>query len=154
MGSKKSEIFCAPSQVTVHPALKQYFAYCLYKAAQRLRSKLDEGLRIHGVIAPQYGVLSLLKTAGPMSQVELGREMSIDKATIVKLVDRLETKNYLERNFREGDRRVNELAITDKGRKFLEVASKVRRSVEEDFLSPLSAQERKLLEKMMPKLLK
>ena len=89
-----------------------------------------------------------------MSQVELGREMSIDKATIVKLVDRLETKNYLERNFREGDRRVNELAITDKGRKFLEVASKVRRSVEEDFLSPLSAQERKLLEKMMPKLLK
>ncbi len=136
-----------------HPALKNYFGYCLYKSAQRLRSRLDTALEAHGIIAPQFGVLTVLNSTGGLCQSDISIQMGIDKATVVKLIDGLESLNYVIRIPQKKDRRINELQITQKGKGALAKGLKLATSVEKKFLSPLTLQEQKAIRTIMSKLL-
>lgn len=137
-----------------HPLLKTYLSYCMMKAAARSRDILTEQLAEWNILPPQLGMLKILALEGPLSQVNLGDEMLIDKATMVKLLDGLETLGFIERQASTGgDRRVKKVKITTKGRKALEKMSKARERAEEIFLKPLTAAERTALKKILPKLL-
>jgi DNA-binding MarR family transcriptional regulator len=137
----------------VHSALKEYFGYCLVKSAVKLRALLDQALAGHGLLAPMLGLLRVLEHSGPISQVELGRALGIDKATMVKFLDQLEAEGLVTRQEGSPDRRVKLVSLSKRGERTLVSASKVRRKVEEEFLSPLSAGERKALLSALPKLL-
>lgn len=149
----------AKTQITnedlkAHPVLKAYFGYCLYKAAMRLRSEMDQALEKHGLIAPQVGMLRLLETLGPTSQVDLGSQMSIDKASMVKFIDNLEQNGLITRSPSPHDRRINLLQNTKKGSQLLSQASACRTQIEDKFLEPLNSEEKRVLLKAIPKLLK
>jgi DNA-binding MarR family transcriptional regulator len=148
---KKPESACAE---LVHPNLRTYFGFCLYKSAARLRLMLDGALAKHKIVAPQLGILRLLDWDGPTSQIELGRALSIDKATMVKLIDGLEARSLVMRVGSGKDRRVKLVEITSAGRKVLKVASKTRDGVEKEFLSALTESECQFLREILPKLLK
>ncbi len=137
-----------------HPILKGYFGYCLYKAAMRLRADIDQALEKHGVIAPQVGMLKLLESLGPTSQVDLGSQLSIDKASMVKLIDNLESNELITRTPSPNDRRINLLQNTKKGSQLLAQASACRMQIEDKFLEPLTVEEKRVLLKAIPKLLK
>jgi DNA-binding MarR family transcriptional regulator len=139
---------------TAHPALKNYFGYCLYKSAHRLRSQLDEALEIHGLIAPQFGILTVLNTTGGLCQADISSQMGIDKATVVKLIDGLESQNLVIRIPQKSDRRMNHLQITSKGKSTLAKGLKVAKKVEKKFLSPLTLSEQDTLRQLMPRLLR
>lgn len=148
---KKKEFNCAD---VVHPNLRNYFGYCLYKSAARLRLSLDKALAKHGLVAPQLGILRLLEWDGPTSQIQLGRLLGIDKATMVKWIDGLERQGSVLRAGSGKDRRVKFVEVTAKGREILQAASKVRDRAEKEFLSPLTEKERQALRTILPKLLK
>ena len=149
--SKQTEVL-APNCYRIHPTLREYFGYCFYKVAMRMRANVDERLSEFGVIAPQFGVLTMLKFVGPMTQVELGKFMAIDKATMVRLLDGLEEKKYLARVSQAGDRRAKVLQITKAGEKIQTKINEVRLQVEEEFFSPLTAKERSALKEALAKL--
>lgn len=138
----------------VHPTLQAYLGYCLYKAALTHRSKLDEALSDYGLIGPQLGLLCLLHSHGTSSQGDLGDAMSIDKATMVKLLDGLESQEFVKREGNPHDRRIKDVSLTPHGKKSFEKLLKLREIVEKDFLSVLSAQEQKQLREILPKLLR
>ncbi len=46
-----------------------------------------------GLVSPQFGILRLLQLLGPMSQITLGQDLGIDKASMVKFIDGIEKKN-------------------------------------------------------------
>jgi DNA-binding MarR family transcriptional regulator len=141
-------------ELKVHPQLKVYLSYCLYKGALRLRAMMNEALEPYGLISPQVGMLALLKSLGAINQMGLGREMGIDKATMVKLIDGLEKRGLVKRIQGTPDRRAKMLQITTKGERHLEELSHTRAKVEARFLEPLSKSEQALLRKVMPKLLR
>ena len=138
----------------VHPALKAYFGYCLYKAALRMRTQLDETFAGQELIAPQLGILGVLKDSPPLSQIALGTAMGIDKATIVKLIDDLEAKKLVLRHAHPEDRRINQVQITARGKTIFAQAILLARKVEDDFLEHLSPEEQQMLREVMPKLLR
>lgn len=138
----------------VHPTLQAYLGYCLYKAALTHRSKLDEALSDYGLIGPQLGLLCLLHSHGTCSQGDLGESMSIDKATMVKLLDGLESQEFVKREGNPHDRRIKDVSLTAHGKKNFEKLLKLREIVEKDFLSVLSGEEEKQLRKILPKLLR
>jgi DNA-binding MarR family transcriptional regulator len=150
----KQDDFCKFENPKVHPELKSYFAYCLTKAAIRLRTSMDERLKPYNMISPQLGLLRLIEVNGFISQGELGQTIGIDKATMVKLIDNLEEGQYLVRKGCEKDRRIKYLSLTAAGTKMLLKGNKLRLEVERDFLSPLTAEERSVLEKALPKLVR
>lgn len=136
-----------------HPHLKSYVSYCLHKSAAKAREILTQELAPWGIIPPQLGMLKILAVEGALSQVNLGDEMLIDKATMVKLIDGLEEKGFIERQApTTGDRRIKMVRITTKGLKALEKMSKARQKAEDVFLKPLSAAEKAALKKILPKL--
>jgi DNA-binding MarR family transcriptional regulator len=144
----------AESDSLVHPNLKTNFCYCFYKAAARMRVLLDARLQPLGLIAPQLGLLRLLNDFTLLSQVELGAQMGIDKATMVKLIDSLEKQKLVTRKSDSKDRRVKIIQMTAQGKKMLDKAAQVRESVESELLSGLDKEERDVLRVAIPKLLK
>ncbi len=139
---------------TLHPVLEKHLGYCLYKVALKFRSIIDTHLLSVGLVAPQFGVLNILKESDGLNQVSLGLQMGIDKATIVKLIDGLEKLHYVVRVISESDRREKYLQITPRGRKFLDHIAPEIRKLEAEFLEPLTIEEKKLLLGAIPKLIK
>ncbi|MDH4467008.1 MAG: MarR family transcriptional regulator [Bacteriovoracaceae bacterium] len=136
-----------------HPILCKCFSYVFYKSAIKMRYLLNDQFLKHNLILPQLGLLMLLKELGPMSQVDLGMELDIDKTTMVKLIDDLEINKFVARTSSQTDRRINMLEITTMGLRKLEKASGVRLNFEKDFLSKLTSIEKKILIDSIAKLL-
>lgn len=150
--------YCSAGQLpshdtVVHPDLKNFFSYCLYKSAVRMKALLDLRLAEHGLVTSHLGILRILEGGGPISQVELGRTMGIDKATMVKLIDMLEAKKLVTRKGSTGDRRVKLIQITPAGISRRKALAELREKVETDFLAHLTEEERQSLKAIMPKLL-
>ena len=136
----------------LHPDLKEYLGYCFYKAATRIRSMVDLELAPFGVVAPQFGMLIILDSQGSMTQGELAEFMSMDKATMVRMIDGLQAKKFLTRVPSKQDRRSNRLAITPSGRSVLVKLDQARERAEGEFLAALSRKEQAQLRAIIGKL--
>lgn len=61
--------------------------------------------------------LAELDRDGPISQVELGRWLRLEKSTVSRLVGQLTGRGWVHRGTRDGDARLVWLEVTDAGRK-------------------------------------
>ena len=92
------------------------------EALKKESTRLFEPL---GITAPQFNVLILLLVQtkdGAMSQSDLGRMLTVNRSNVTGLVDRLEKLGMVERVLDNGDRRVNRVALTPKGREIAQKA--------------------------------
>lgn len=138
--------------VKIHPQMRQFLGFCLYKFALSIRGRFEEKIQVHGLLAPQCAILKLLDSEGTMTQSELGSYLAIDKATAVRLIDGLEGNGYVTRTEDTNDRRAKQLAITSRGRSTLEKAAIARQAAESEALSPLTESERKQFRELVAKL--
>ena len=138
----------------VHPALKDYFCYCLFKASNRIKSVLEGALlpfEIHGV---HFAILTILdRSESPPPQNLLGDQMGIDKASMVKLIDYLEKRKLVSRVGDASDRRCKLLHITSQGRTLIAKAADAASKVEKKFMSSLSSEDQKAIKHIIPLLL-
>ena len=119
----------------------------------RLRAGFDRRVQKYGLVAPMFLMLKLLKIEGKMTQVELGAYMAVDKATMVRMIDALEERKYLNRVQHDRDRRAKWLEITAAGRKVVARVDEERAEAEAQLLSHLTATEREQLRALVAKLL-
>lgn len=147
------ELFQAQDPIKIHPQMKDFLGFCLYKLALSIRSRLDQKIQHLGVVAPQCAVLRLLEVEGEMTQSELGAHLAIDKASVVRMIDRLEELGLLKRSSDPNDRRAKVLAITHKGTRLLEVVAGARKSAEQEALVSLSREEQKKFRELVAKLM-
>lgn len=75
----------------------------------------------------QVSVLWLVNDHPGMAQADLGRTLQMDRATVMAIVNRLQTKGLLVRGASTTDRRRQTLTLTDAGQQALNEA---RRAVE------------------------
>ena len=156
MARNKTIINCIPDDLSVpmlHPALRHYFTYKFYKTALRLRAKVNAALEPHDIGGPELGIIRVLEIEGAMSQVDLGRSLGIDKATMVKMLDHLEHKKFIRRVAVEGDRRVKHIRVTPEGKAMFKLGGRIREKVEKEFFAPISLADRKRLEEILDKLI-
>ena len=140
-------------ETKVHPCLQNYFGYSLTKSAFALRRRMDDELAKHGLMAPHFGLLRVIEEVGATSQIRLGDDMGIDKATIVKFIDELEALGLVERHADAKDRRIKNVTVTAKGRTHIPKLRNIYQEVEADFLSVLTKSEAEALKSILPKLL-
>ncbi|MNS82337.1 Transcriptional regulator SlyA [compost metagenome] len=153
--TKAKDCSYSTEELKVHPALKEFFGYCFYKAALRLRALHTEALSQHGLIPPHMGILYILKKSDDgMNQITLGDELGIDKATMVKLIDQLEALKLVERTPHPEDRRVKLIKLTKKGSEKQEALHKIARQNEKVFLAALSEDERNSIRGIVCKLVR
>lgn len=100
-----------------------------------------------------FAILFNLFGQGPLSQVELGQQLDIDRAPMVQHIDYLEQRRLVKRTPNPHDRRAHAIVLTDQGRETLLQALELARQVEVELLAPLSAEEQAQLNHLMNRLL-
>lgn len=102
-----------------------------------------------GLTVPQAVLLREL--ARPMAMKEVAGRMHCDASNLTGIVDRLESRGYVKRQTRTGDRRVKELVLTEKGR---HVRAKVVQIIDRTpGISDLSSAEQATLHRLLARAL-
>ncbi len=130
----------------VHPAHEPVLA--IVYTATLLRKSGGRLLRGHGLTDAQFNVLMLLHHQGErgrMSQIRLGRLLLVNRSNVTGLVDRMERDSLVRREDDPGDRRVNLVALTEKGREVLEKAMVDYYPMLEKMMDGLDSDERGVL---------
>jgi DNA-binding MarR family transcriptional regulator len=137
----------------IPPSVAEQAMIRVMRVGDRIWRASDERFGRWGLTDNHYNVLRILNGAGePIPQVEIGRRMLSSRANVTKLVDLLEERGFVKR-LSCGDRRVNLVALTDEGAKFVgETAADVIGFANET-MKPLTRAEQKLLFQLLGKLL-
>jgi len=122
-------------------------------AARRGQELATERLTPLGLNVRMCGVLNLLKDEGPRSQQEIGEQLSIDRTTMVEIVDELERQGIVRRERSPHDRRSYAVTLTTSGKAKQKRASEAFDAAADDFFSPLSKPEREKLAGMLKRLI-
>jgi DNA-binding MarR family transcriptional regulator len=130
-------------------ALTRWPGYLLTFIAERSTERFERRLAEDGVKGRHVSVLAVIDSEGPMSQRAIGRRLRIDKSPLVGLIDDLEHGGYAERRRRPGDRRVQELHLTDAGRKVLRRAERLADAENARTFGVLDASEQARLQDML-----
>jgi DNA-binding MarR family transcriptional regulator len=142
-----------PTFLPGHPALSAWTSVLLNKAADKTQSLFQRHLTELGIEIRHYGILFLIGQQGPLSQIELGQQLQIDRALMVQCIDHLESRQWVKRAPNPSDRRSHAITLTTEGQTILAQATAQAEAVEAEFLSPLSERERQQLHRLLTRLL-
>lgn len=124
----------------------------LMRIAMQRHTSIFTSRMIEGLTQTQFAALAKLYEVGPCSQNYLGRLIYLDAATIKGVVDRLHLRGFVTALDDPKDRRRRAVALTDRGRQVTEAAMLVAAEITATTLTPLTADEQRLIAKLLRKL--
>jgi DNA-binding MarR family transcriptional regulator len=115
------------------------------RAHARSSGLLTAGFEAHGggLRSYHYRLLAALEEWGPASQAELGRSTGIDRSDVTAALTELESRNLVERSVDPDHKRRNIVTLTADGVERLLELDKVIDGIQDDFLAPLTAAQRR-----------
>jgi DNA-binding MarR family transcriptional regulator len=123
------------------PATRARVGYLVYRVERRVRTRLDQATRAHGVTTTEYVALSVLRDRDGMSSAELARWAFVTPQAMNLVVSALEERRLVRRRPDPKHRRVLRASVSSKGRKVLERCDEAMDQIEADMLRGLSAEE-------------
>jgi len=112
----------------------------------------DFASTVEGLSPGRVGILTLIEANPGLTQSRLARAVSLDRSTMVGVIDTLEGRGLIERRRGADDRRTNGLWLTRRGRALLAGAKKKIAVHERRVASRLTAAERVRLLRLLQKL--
>lgn len=100
----------------------------------------------------QLRLLRLLDDKGELTNSDLVEALDIRPSSVSALVQKLEELGLLTRHESETDKRVQLIALTDDGRKFIETTGKLKTDLPDQIFAGLSEEEQVELLKLIDKL--
>jgi len=122
------------------------------RVAMQRHTSIFTARMIEGLTQTQFAALAKLFEVGGCSQNHLGRLIYLDAATIEGVVDRLGARGFVTALNDPKDRRRRAVALTERGREVTEAAMKVAAEITTATLAPLSAEEQRLVTRLLKKL--
>ena len=92
--------------------------YLLPQVAHSLLRDFDAMLASYDIRSSHLGVLSTLRSFGPLSQRLIARYLGLERQTLVNVTDELEKRGLVERRPHPADRRKYLLHLTSNGEAF------------------------------------
>jgi MarR family transcriptional regulator for hemolysin len=124
------------------PPVTEFLGQLFFRLWRALHVRAADVLATVGLTPALFGLLNVIGAREGAIQQELGAAMSIDRSTMVSLVDQLETAGLAKRQPSETDRRARVIVITPKGRRLLQRARQMILETEDEVLHGLLPQER------------
>jgi len=122
--------------------LSRNFGFLLNDVARLLRTAYDRRIRELGLTRAQWWVLTHLFRSDGITQTELAELLEIEKPTLGRLLDRLETKGWVRRTHDARDRRIWRVKLTKEVEPALRTMRSIAAELRRDALAGLSAAER------------
>ena len=95
-----------------------------------------------GVTPVQYGALQVVANQPGLDQRTLARSIALDTSTTGGVVDRLESRGWMERRTSPTDRRARQLFLTPEGQTALAATVPAMLRTQEQILAPLTPDQR------------
>jgi DNA-binding MarR family transcriptional regulator len=124
----------------------------LMRIAMQRHTSIFMSQMIEGLTQTQFAALAKLYEVGPCSQNYLGRLIYLDAATIKGVVDRLHLRGFVTALNDPTDRRRRAVTLTDRGRRATEAAMLIAAKITAATLTPLTAEEQRVVVKLLRKL--
>lgn len=129
-----------------------WIGFELMSAAHQAMYRVEHTLEQLGISPLHHAILLALGQAAPQSQKALGETLSIDRTTVVHLLDELEEKQAVRRDPDPRDRRAHAVHLTESGEQILEAANRGIRESSAEFLAVLTPPEQQQLREFLHRL--
>src|SRR5215472_7494697 len=127
---------------SVSSALDRRMTYLLRRVTDAAGRMANAHLATLGLDTRRYSVLAGVAAGGGSSQRTIADTLGLDRATVVALVDTLESQGLARRVRSRDDRRANAVELTPKGRRTLSRADALMEACELRFVAALRDEER------------
>ena len=97
--------------------------------------------RASGISMPQMGALMRIHRRGPLPMSDISKHLGTTLAATSQLIDRLVQQGLMTRTEDPDDRRVRNVALTERGRKLLEASLRARQRWVDDLSQTLTQAE-------------
>jgi len=124
----------------------------LLRSTQSVGDRIARHQAVPDLNDSQFGALEALYHLGPLPQKTIGMKLLISKSNVVAIIDVLEERDLVKRQRDLGDRRVINVSITEKGRKFVDNSFPLHVSAIVEEFSCLTAREQDELARLCRKL--
>ena len=106
----------------------------------RLKKHLGEVFKKNGInlTAEQFLVMDTLWNQGALTQQNIAYIIQKDKNSVTQFIDNLEKKGLVVRSVDRGDRRVNNIVVTEKGLSMRDSTKEIAINAMNDILSGVS----------------
>ena len=121
--------------------LERNFGFILNDVARLLRVTYDRRIKALGLTRSQWWVLTHLYRNDGTTQSELADVLEVEKATLGRLLDRLETNGWVRREADAHDRRAKRVYLTEEVEPAMLNMRKIAAGVRRDALQGLSAEQ-------------
>ena len=119
--------------------LSRNFGFILHDVSRLLRTTFDRRVKALGFTRSQWWVLTHLFRNDGVTQSELADILEVKKATLGRLLDRMEQKGWIRREGHAGDRRAKRVFLTEEVEPAIKTMRAAAAEVRRDALSRLSA---------------
>jgi MarR family transcriptional regulator, transcriptional regulator for hemolysin len=106
----------------------------LSKVSRKMRTLFDARVRERGLTLARARTLMRISDCQAVNQKELAEELEIENATLVRLIDGLETQGLIERRAVDTDRRAKQVAMTPAGEAAADLVMEMARGLRRDLL--------------------
>jgi DNA-binding MarR family transcriptional regulator len=138
-----------PIPTGVEPGSRARVSYLVYRVERRLRARLDEAVRAHGITTTEYVTLSVLRERDGMSSTELARWAFVTPQAMNLVVSALEKRGLVRRQPDPAHGRVLRTSVTARGLTALERCDASLDVIEADMLQGLQDDQLQLLRAML-----
>jgi len=125
------------------------YVFLLSKAYQKGHGLVQKRLQPYGVTNVQYVVLEALWNREGLTAVELGQLLTIDKATLSGILDRMADADLLIKRHDTQDKRMLRLYPTEKAHNMKDKLIEQRKQANEELLADFTQEERILLRRLL-----
>ena len=137
------------AEASLPPALTHWPGYLMSFIAEHAGEHFERELGHEGIRSRHASVLVVIDAEGPMSQRALGGRLRIDKSPMVGVVDDLEGLGLAERRRSSSDRRVQDIHLTEKGRRVVRRVTQLADESNERMFDTLDDDERAQLHDLL-----
>ncbi|WP_019123003.1 MarR family winged helix-turn-helix transcriptional regulator [Brevibacillus massiliensis] len=132
--------------------IEDCLCFLLGKSFHKVSHLGKEKLSHFGVTPVQFTLLHLLWEKDGQKGTELAKRLQLDGATMTGVLDRLVQNGLVERRPDPGDRRINLIYLTSKGRELQIPLNQIMDEVNAAAMSDFNEEEVRLFKKMLTKL--
>ena len=119
-----------------------------------LKRSIAKKVENTGVYRSQHRLLMILGKHPDCSQTELAERLEISPAAVAVSLKKLEKSGFISRQCQENDNRVNQVVITEKGWKTIDLSTQYFREMENAFFNDFSEEELKQLQNFLERMIK
>lgn len=122
--------------------LDEFLPYQLAELARRVSAGFSHHYRArYGISVAEWRVVAHLSQEAAVSVREIHRRAGLDKPKVSRAASRLEAAGYVTKQVNPADRRLVELALTDKGREMMAVLTPIAAAYEAELRAALGGRD-------------